>query len=181
MNDSVNDLQRPRFTPTTNAMMTPTTRAIAANRVATQGDFHDGSDYGSDLDEDALEELLSNSESQPLTQPLVLESIEEYNPLPRAAHLPRSPTTSVYKQPRSIWVDEDGVQFEVLARHGPLREPSVEVEYDQSNRITFSPTRTCTYSDDILHSTYASNSLTLASCSKSVVWAWSAKVRLSTA
>jgi len=132
-----------------NAIMTPTTRAIArrAEPPTVQADF---SDYGSDIDEDALGDLLSNAESQSLNPPLVLESIEEYNPLPKAAHIPRAssiPSSPAWKRPKRVFVDEHGVPWETLGGDGPIREPSIEVEYEQSNRVSFSPSkqRTSTY------------------------------------
>jgi len=130
--------------------MTPTTRATARRTEPTtiQADL---SDYGSDVDEDALGDLVSVAESQPFNPPLVLESIEEYNPLPQAAHIPRtspSPSSPAWRRPKRVFVDEHGVPWEALGGDGPIREPSVEVEYDESNRLRFSPSkhRTCMYS-----------------------------------
>ena len=88
------------------------------------------SDYGSDIDESALSELVAQAESHVSSVPL-LESIEEHDPSPHATFLPRKRRTKTL-------IDEDGVAFEVLANDGPIREPSVEVEYDESNRTAFS-------------------------------------------
>ncbi|GAB7344512.1 hypothetical protein MBLNU457_2343t2 [Dothideomycetes sp. NU457] len=123
--------------------MTPTTRATArrAEPTTIQNDF---SDYGSDVDEDALDDLLSIAESQAFNPPLVLESIEEYNSLPQAVHIPRtsaSPPPPVWQRPKRVFVDENGVPWEALGGDGPIREPSVEVEYAESNRHRFSPSK----------------------------------------
>ena len=121
--------------------MTPTTRAVTRNIVTFED--HDGSDYGSDVDEATLHDLLSQAESQPLSKTLVLESIEEYAPVPRAVHVPNAQLSSPSDRPRRVLIDENGVPFEVLAREGPLRQPSVEVEYDSVNRVAFSRKQSC--------------------------------------
>lgn len=81
-----------------------------------------GSDFGTD-DEAALSALLTQADSQ--TQSVaVLETVEEHD--------------AGISQPYQSYVDEEGVVFQVLARDGPIRVPSVEVEYDTSNRLAFS-------------------------------------------
>ncbi|PNS16084.1 Exonuclease V [Sphaceloma murrayae] len=121
--------------------MVPTTRASAQKYSAVIA--NDESDYGSDLDEDSIVNLLVQAESQPLAS-LAIESIEEHNPLPQAARVPKSRSNIIESNSPTLrrtktLVDEDGVTFEVPDNDGPLREPSVEVEYDAKNRVTFSP------------------------------------------
>ena len=118
--------------------MAPATRATA-RRTTVRQVIPEDSDYGSDVDEAALSELLTQAESPPLNplDPPVLESIEEHSFLPRAAFIP-NPNAPLPEQRRvRIFVDDQGVPFEVLGHDGPIREPSVEVEYDEGNRISF--------------------------------------------
>jgi len=125
--------------------MTPTTRAVARKAtlsiVQSQNHEHD-SDYGSDLDEDALECIFSEVDVlQPFSEPIVLESIEEYNPLPRVAHIPYPQLPAQQDVSGATSIAQDGSPANLLARSGQLRGPSVEVEYDESNRASFSPSR----------------------------------------
>ena len=68
------------------------------------------SDYGSDLDDATAFDLLSQAESQPLNH-VVLESVY--------------PSSS---------------KLENIASERRVREASVEVEYDEGNRLSFSRT-----------------------------------------
>lgn len=119
------------------------TRATARRVQAAKAEQHDNeSDYGSDLDEAAIAELITAAEeSQPLSRStLQLEGIEEYNHLPHAARLPTSGSASSPAQQRppiQQYVDDEGIPFDVFAHDGPIREPSVEVEYDARNRVAF--------------------------------------------
>lgn len=86
------------------------------------------SDYGSDLDTDgeqAIAELLSELEAG-APKPFVLESIEEdaLTELVPAVHLPKADAASVISD------EELSARLERKA----FREPSVEVEYDESSR-----------------------------------------------
>lgn len=103
-----------------------------------------GSNYGSEFgadDETALALLLSQAEAQHLgqVQPVpaaTRESIEnEDNTVPQIAY--DKPATLTSPRTRQ-YVDEDGIPFQALAFDGPLREASVEVEYDARNRVAFS-------------------------------------------
>jgi len=123
--------------------MTPTTRAVAIRAtpsiVQSQSHGYD-SDYGSDLDEDALEGIFSKVDVlQPFSEPIVLESIEEYNPLPRVAHIPYPHLPAQQDGPSAPSIHKYGPPANLLARNRQLRGPSVEVEYDGSNRASFSP------------------------------------------
>ena len=117
--------------------MAPATRATART-VARKLDL-DESDYGSDVDEGALSELLTRAESQPLNplNPPVLESIEEHNSLPQAVIVPKLDAPLPSQRRVRIFVDDQGVPFEVFGNDGPIREPSIEVEYDEINRTAF--------------------------------------------
>lgn len=134
--------------------------AVPAARAV---EHHDESDYGSELDDGDIEKLLTPVESQALAAPLVLESIEEDPPTPRKQPLRVKHVPGLLQRPPRILIDEDGVAFEVLAHDGPLREPSIEVEYDESNRVAFSR-KLCTYTTSL----YLSDLLTLASCSAKI-------------
>lgn len=118
-------------------------QAIPLEEVTGSGEnAQNESDYGSDFgseDETALTALISQAESQSQAPPLLLENDEEYDPLPHAAFAARSSQVrhSLPRTNKRHYIDEDGVVFEVLASDGPLREPSVEVEYDPSNRTAF--------------------------------------------
>ncbi|PSK46254.1 Exonuclease V [Elsinoe australis] len=116
--------------------MPPTTRAVAQKLATTVAGNE--SDYGSDIDDDTITDLLVQAESQPL-HAVAVESIEEHNPLPSAVRLPKQYRDSPRTRRTKVLVDEDGITFEVPDNDGPLREPSVEVEYDESNRLAFSP------------------------------------------
>ena len=78
---------------------------------------------------------------QPFSEPIVLESIEEYNPLPRVAHIPYPQLPAQQDVSGATSIAQDGSPANLLARNGQLRGPSVEVEYDESNRASFSPSR----------------------------------------
>ena len=101
------------------------------------------SDYGSDLDDATLDDLLTQTESQQHTDTRgsIVASIEDA--IPNNASL--APERSV-RFARTCIQDQHGNLVgevsPVLKRTytGPLREPSVEVEYDEQNRIAFSRT-----------------------------------------
>lgn len=116
-------------------IMPPTTRAVAQKLATTVAGNE--SDYGSDIDDDTITDLLVQAESQPL-HAVAVESIEEHNPLPSAVRLPKQYRDSPRTRRTKVLVDEDGITFEVPDNDGPLGEPSVEVEYDESNRLAFS-------------------------------------------
>jgi len=112
------------------------TKALSGNGKDEPGSE---SDYGSDFDEEALINLTGLDQPQSL----ILESIEDPPPsltpvqtvrIPKATDLvSRSPL-----RPRTRrFCDENGIILEVPDPTGPLREASVEVEYDEANRNTF--------------------------------------------
>ncbi|KAK3683154.1 hypothetical protein LTR37_020516 [Vermiconidia calcicola] len=98
-----------------------------------------GSDYGSDVDDTTAYELLSQAESQPLRH-VVLESIEE--PLsqddPARPHLD---SVVSHMQQSLDGVRQSSFKTRSVTDGREVREASVEVEYDEGNRITFSPSR----------------------------------------
>lgn len=125
--------------------MAPATRA-AARRAIAVADIE--SDYGSDVDEAAIAELLGRSESQSINPigSLALESIESCDPLPSEARLPfpnASPGLQIYK-PTSV--DQDGAAWTQPSAPRPAREHNIEIEYDESDRTTFSREYTNTWS-----------------------------------
>ena len=87
----------------------------------------DASDYGSDIDEATAIELFAQADSQPLRN-LVLESIEEAEP--RNGSLQKRGTLRLSQQ--------SGNNIDAIARARQTREISVEVEYAESNRTSFS-------------------------------------------
>ena len=102
------------------------------------------SDYGSDLDDATALDVLSQVESQPMRD-VVLESIEKPIPIEddslegrlslRLSQIQRS-LDSVHKSQSRI---------ESIVSERRVREASIEVEYDEKNRRSFSRTssRTC--------------------------------------
>ena len=88
----------------------------------------DASDYGSDIDDATALDLLSQAESQPLKD-VVLESIEEptieYDSSQRRNKLRVS----------HLWQSS---QRESSHPEKRVRQTSIEVEYDEGNRISFS-------------------------------------------
>ncbi|KAK4995694.1 hypothetical protein LTR66_004535 [Elasticomyces elasticus] len=96
------------------------------------------SDYGSDFDESALTGIVASIESQPPNPPtpVVLETSDEDRRLPRRAFILKPPSGTRARAQR--YVDDEGVPFDVLVFDGPLREPSVEVEYDEVHRTSWS-------------------------------------------
>lgn len=96
-----------------------------------------GSDFGTD-DEATISALLTKVESQSLGSfhNPILESIENNSTLPQAVFV--HPSSAPVQRSRRQYVDDEGVPFEVLAYDGPIRAASLEVEYDQHNRISFS-------------------------------------------
>lgn len=118
---------------------------MAANDDANNMTINDGkeSDYGSDFgtdDEATLSVLLTQVGSQPST-PLVEDA---------AILALHAPSYSVFARGvRRKYVDEEGVVFEMESQDGPIGEPSVEIEYDEPNRSTFSR-KTCTFSRSLI-------------------------------
>ena len=104
------------------------------------------SDYGSDIDDATALELLSQAESQPL-QNIVLENIEESTVKDDSLHERITLRLSRLQQPLES-VDESSSRLENLVSERRAREASIEVEYDEGNRISFS--RTCCPSEEVL-------------------------------
>lgn len=93
------------------------------------------SNYGSELgaeDEVALAALLAQAETQDFTQAkqAPIRDIED-------SIVSQAIGRNTPRHGRQI-LDEDGIPFEVLEFDGPVREASVEVEYDAWNRVAFS-------------------------------------------
>ena len=99
--------------------------ALAPNTSASIAD--DASDYGSDIDEATAVELFAKADSHPLKN-LVLESIEEAEP--RNGSLEKRGTLRLSQQ--------SGNNIDAVVRARQTREISIEVEYAESNRTTFS-------------------------------------------
>lgn len=97
------------------------------------------SDYGSDLDEDTAFELLSQAESQPLRN-VVLESIEDPIIKDDGAEEQHAHLRIARSQCSDNAVLESVAKSESNSYDRYLRETSVEVEYDERNRIAFSRT-----------------------------------------
>ena len=94
------------------------------------------SDYGSDLDDATAIDLLSQAESQPL-QNIVLESIEE----PRVGDesLQQRISLRLSRLRESLEsASQSSSQLERIVVERQMREASVEVEYDEGNRVSFS-------------------------------------------
>lgn len=96
----------------------------------------DASDYGSEIDDQTAIKILSQIESQPLKE-LVLESIEE--PIISNEN-PEQPTTLRLPPFKSSLysVDSFGNKIGTIVSERQVREASVEVEYEQGNRASFS-------------------------------------------
>lgn len=98
-----------------------------------------GSDYGSDIDETALNDILVQAESPKPPKQVVVQSIEQSVSQDATQNRRQSVRLSRIRQPViKTFIDEQGVTFEAEVYEGPIREPSVEVEYDESNRTAFS-------------------------------------------
>lgn len=99
------------------------------------------SDYGSDIDDATVNDLLSQAESQSraAVQETVVASIEE----PVLQNAP-SPVKRAVRFARTRIQDANGATVASVSPTlkrtytGPLREPSVEIEYDEQNRNAFS-------------------------------------------
>jgi hypothetical protein len=86
-----------------------------------------GSEFGTD-DEATLSVLLTTAASQPST------SISGH-----ASILPdTSPLSPFARGTRRKYVDDEGIVFDMVPRDGPVGEASIEIEYDEHNRISFS-------------------------------------------
>lgn len=105
------------------------------------------SDYGSELDDDAIEELLTQAKSQPLEDLIVQEGIEEPilkddppndQPLVRLARV-RDTLSQIVTGSQSA--------SQHLSPPSASRRTPVEVEYDESNRTTFSREWACLAGD----------------------------------
>ncbi|KAG9637414.1 hypothetical protein KCV04_g7317, partial [Aureobasidium melanogenum] len=87
-----------------------------------------GSEFGTD-DEATLSVLLTQAAPQSST------SISNH-----ADVLPTTPLLSPFARgTRRKYVDDEGVVFEMVSRDGPVGEASIEIEYDELNRSSFSP------------------------------------------
>ncbi|THZ52019.1 hypothetical protein D6C90_01423 [Aureobasidium pullulans] len=87
-----------------------------------------GSDFGTD-DEATLSILLTEAVSQPSAS--VTNNVED---------LPGTLSLSPFARgTRRKYVDDEGVVFEMVSRDGPVGEASIEIEYDEQNRTSFSP------------------------------------------
>lgn len=98
----------------------------------------DESDYGTDVDEASLNDILIRAESQPL-HGLVLASIEQ-DPVTEDA----LPATQPYDRPPPAVSRNGGQRMAIHARPNvPIREPSMEIDYDERNRAAFTRTSHC--------------------------------------
>lgn len=99
-----------------------------------------GSEFGTD-DENALSSLLRQAESHHPSQLIagpVRQRIEEDGDAAiRIAYehdiAPAVSVSDVHKL-----AEEDGVRYQAFAFHGPIRQASIEFEYDTRNRVAFS-------------------------------------------
>jgi hypothetical protein len=103
----------------------------------------DASDYGSDIDDATAIELLSQAESQPMKN-VVLECIEEPEVKDEPLHERVALRLQRLQAPLET-VPESSSRLESLISERRMRDASIEVEYDESNRTAFS--RTCSHSD----------------------------------
>jgi len=90
------------------------------------------SDYGSEFgtDDEATLSVLLTATSQPST------SISDH-----ASILPDTSSLSPFARgTRRKYVDDKGITFEMVSRDGPVGEASIEIEYDEHNRLSFSRT-----------------------------------------
>jgi hypothetical protein len=94
------------------------------------------SDYGSDFDEESAFDILSQLESQPAAK-IKIEDIEdipfEHEPPAQRIHLRFSRL-----QQSVASALESSARIESIISKRQVREASVEVEYDESNRGSFS-------------------------------------------
>lgn len=95
------------------------------------------SDYGSELDDDTATELFSQVDSQPLSN-VVLESIEE--PItPKDDSLDGRVSLRLSQLRQSLdSAHQITRNIEAIVSERRVRQTSVEVEYDESNRRSFS-------------------------------------------
>ena len=101
----------------------------------------EASDYGSDIDDATALELLSQAESQPMKD-VVLENIEESDVKDEPLY-ERIALRLQRLQASLETVQESSERLESLISERRMREASIEVEYDESNRIAFSRTSSC--------------------------------------
>lgn len=101
------------------------------------------SDYGSDLDDSTVNELLSQAESQPraVAPETVVASVEDSlleDAPPTVKRAVRFTAARPQEQSRPSVAPVSPALKRTYT--GPLREPSVEIEYDEQNRVAFSRT-----------------------------------------
>ena len=111
--------------------------AITRSQQATTAPIADNaSDYGSDLDDATAYDLLSQAESQPLHN-VVVESIEE--PVIEDGSLSHRINLRLSRLRKSLEnVHESSSTLESIVSERQVREASIEVEYDEGDRISFS-------------------------------------------
>jgi hypothetical protein len=80
-----------------------------------------GSEFGTD-DEETISLLLTQSASQ--TVGINVQDAPALSPFARGT--------------RRKYVDDEGIVFDMVSRDGPVGEASVEIEYDERNRTSFS-------------------------------------------
>ena len=108
------------------------------------------SDYGSEFgtDDEATLSVLLTAASQPPT------SISDH-----ASVLPDTSSLSPFARgTRRKYVDDEGIVFEMVSRDGPVGEASIEIEYDEHNRLAFS--RRSPYHRQLIVGLTADNSAT---------------------
>ena len=105
----------------------------APQDASTQIVLAEESDYGSDLDEATVDALLSQSESQAaidsIETPAILDDHGDNRPLARLAKIRDNLTAAI------TGLDQASQE---LRPKGPGRSESIEIEYDETNRRTFS-------------------------------------------
>jgi hypothetical protein len=106
--------------------------------MAASDALDNASDYGSDIDDVAAFEILSQAESQPLKN-VVLEDLEEPCTKNESFEQRVNLRLSRLQQPLQR-VQQTSSKIENIISQKQTREASVEVEYDESNRISFSRT-----------------------------------------
>jgi hypothetical protein len=92
------------------------------------------SDYGSDLDDTIVDELLSQAKS-PRSHETVVTSIESQDP--QETVIISVEDSILQDAPPSI---QRSIHFHNVGTRldGPIRAPSIEIEYDERNRTAFS-------------------------------------------
>lgn len=120
----------------------PSTTRASARRKPPVIAANDESDYGSDIDDASILDMLEQSDP-PLSQPVVLESLDNFNPLPQVARIPRIITHDLQAASHGGQESEHGSSVTGCDVDIRLHQAPVAIAYDTDTGIALN----CEFAD----------------------------------